>query len=63
MEKWGKTLDSESIKEELLKDTKQQMSKLENEAKTKVVEGLVPVLLTAAQAGEAGRALSRQLGI
>lgn len=52
MEKWKNSLNSENIKAELMKDANEQLPKLEAEAKTKVMENLLPVLLSAQSAGE-----------
>ena len=52
MEKWKYSLNSENIKSELMKDVNQHLPKLQTEAKTKVMENLLPVLLSAQSAGE-----------
>jgi len=52
MEKWKTSLNSQSIKAELMKDAKQELPKLEREAKAKIMENLLPVLLSAQSAGQ-----------
>ena len=52
MEKWKTSLNSESIRAELMKDASEELPKIETEAKTKVMENLIPVLLSAQSAGE-----------
>ena len=52
MEKWKTSLNSESIRAELMKDANEELPKLETEAKTKVMENLLPVLLSAQSAGK-----------
>ena len=51
MEKWKTSLNSESIRAELMKDANEELPRLETEAKTKVIENLLPVLLSAQSAG------------
>jgi hypothetical protein len=52
MEKWGKSLDRETITAELMKDFKQQLPKVEADAQVEVAQNLLPVLLKARNAGE-----------
>ena len=52
MEKWKKSLNRESIVAELMKDAKQQLPKLEEDAQMEVAQNLLPVILKAKEAGE-----------
>jgi hypothetical protein len=52
MEKWGKSINKDSITAELMKDVDAQLPKMEMEAKASVTRNLLPVLLSAQYAGE-----------
>jgi len=52
MEKWKKSLNREGIIAELMKDTKQQLPKMERDAQKEVAQNLIPVILSARDAGE-----------
>lgn len=52
MEKWQKSLNRETIAAELMKDAKQDGPKIQARAQITVAQGLLPVLLTARDAGQ-----------
>jgi len=52
MEKWKKSLNREGIIAELMKDAKQQLPKTERDAQQEVAKNLIPVILSAKEAGE-----------
>ncbi|HEY90514.1 MAG TPA: hypothetical protein G4O07_01650 [Dehalococcoidia bacterium] len=52
MEKWKKSLNREGIIAELMKDTKKQMPGMERNAQQVVAQNLIPVILSAKDAGE-----------
>ncbi len=52
MEKWGKSLNRETINAEIMKDVKGQWAKAESEAQIEVAQNLLPVLSKAREAGE-----------
>ena len=52
MEKWKKSINRESIAAELMKDTKEQLPRMERDAQQEVAQNLIPVLLSARDAGQ-----------
>jgi hypothetical protein len=52
MEKWGKSLNRETIADEMLKDVKAQFPKIEAEAQMEVGRNLLPVILKARESGQ-----------
>jgi len=52
MEKWGKSLNRESITSEMMKDVKAQLPKIEATAQMEVGQSLFPVILKAKESGK-----------
>jgi len=52
MEKWGKSLNRETIAAEMMKDVKEQLPKIEAAAQMQVGQNLLPVILKARESGE-----------
>jgi hypothetical protein len=52
MEKWGKSLNRETITAEIMKDVKAQLPKIEAAAQMEVGRNLLPVILMARESGQ-----------
>jgi ferritin-like metal-binding protein YciE len=52
MQKWQKTINPETIYDELLRETKQQIPRIGAEVQIQVAQNLLPVLSKAREAGE-----------
>ena len=52
MEKWGKSLNRETITAEMMKDVKAQLPKIEAAAQMEVGQNLLPVILKARESGQ-----------
>ena len=52
MQKWEKNLDRTALGREFIKDMEKQMPAIEDEARRRTAEGLLPVLWSARDAGQ-----------